>query len=160
MAQRSDGLVVFAALCIPPTPLNPRHRIVRRRKIDDFLPFGLGCPVGSVLCGPSEFIARARARQAWGYGAQEAFSNDELIAEKYRGIRPAPGYPAQPDHTEKGVLFELLDATKMAGIGLTEVVSGCLALLGNPDGSFAAGDPNRWQIFLHPWASPVMSCPP
>ena len=44
----------------------------------------------------------------------------ELIAENYRGIRPAPGYPACPDHTEKGLLFELLDATKNAGINLTE----------------------------------------
>ena len=50
------------------------------------------------------------ARGDWGYGAEEQLSNDELIAEKYRGIRPAPGYPACPDHTEKRTLFELLDA--------------------------------------------------
>jgi len=56
----------------------------------------------------------------WGYAADETLSNDELIAEKYRGIRPAPGYPAQPDHTEKGTLFALLDATEAVGIRLTE----------------------------------------
>ncbi len=61
-----------------------------------------------------------QARTDWGYGAEERLSNDELIAEKYRGIRPAPGYPACPDHTEKGPLFELLDATRAAGIHLTE----------------------------------------
>ena len=47
-------------------------------------------------------------------------SNDELIGEKYRGIRPAPGYPAQPDHTEKRTLFQLLDAERATGIKLTE----------------------------------------
>jgi 5-methyltetrahydrofolate--homocysteine methyltransferase len=50
----------------------------------------------------------------------EKLSNVEMIAEKYRGIRPAPGYPAQPDHTEKATLFKLLDAEKAAGVKLTE----------------------------------------
>jgi 5-methyltetrahydrofolate--homocysteine methyltransferase len=61
-----------------------------------------------------------RARIAWGYGADEGLSNDELIAEKYRGIRPAAGYPACPDHTEKATLWELLDAEAKTGIKLTE----------------------------------------
>ncbi|MFG1358784.1 methionine synthase [Xanthobacter pseudotagetidis] len=56
----------------------------------------------------------------WGYAAEETLSNEDLIGEKYRGIRPAPGYPAQPDHTEKATLFKLLDATALAGIHLTE----------------------------------------
>jgi 5-methyltetrahydrofolate--homocysteine methyltransferase len=50
----------------------------------------------------------------------ENLSNEDLIAEKYRGIRPAAGYPATPDHTEKGTIFKLLDAEKTAGISLTE----------------------------------------
>ncbi len=58
-------------------------------------------------------------RELWGYGAQESLSNEELIAEKYQGIRPAPGYPACPDHTEKGPLFDLLDAPAI-GMTLTE----------------------------------------
>lgn len=62
----------------------------------------------------------ATARQEWGYGQQESLTNDDLIAEKYRGIRPAPGYPAQPDHTEKRTLFDLLDAEAATGITLTE----------------------------------------
>jgi 5-methyltetrahydrofolate--homocysteine methyltransferase len=58
-------------------------------------------------------------RELWGYAKNENLTNDELIKEKYQGIRPAPGYPACPDHTEKKLLFELLDADKV-GITLTE----------------------------------------
>ncbi|MEA1651375.1 methionine synthase [Nitrospirillum sp. BR 11164] len=58
--------------------------------------------------------------ELWGYAAGENLSNEDLIAEKYRGIRPAPGYPACPDHTEKGILWQLLDAEKNAGVTLTE----------------------------------------
>jgi 5-methyltetrahydrofolate--homocysteine methyltransferase len=59
-------------------------------------------------------------KEFWGYAADESFTNDQLIKESYQGIRPAPGYPAQPDHTEKGTLFKLLDAEAKAGIKLTE----------------------------------------
>ncbi|HTL05016.1 MAG TPA: methionine synthase [Gemmatimonadales bacterium] len=59
-------------------------------------------------------------RELWGYARDEALGNDELIRERYQGIRPAPGYPACPDHTEKQTLFELLNATEHAGIRLTE----------------------------------------
>jgi len=62
--------------------------------------------------------ARVR-REFWGYAADERLGNDELVAEKYRGIRPAPGYPACPDHTEKGSLFGLLGAGEI-GMSLTE----------------------------------------
>jgi 5-methyltetrahydrofolate--homocysteine methyltransferase len=58
-------------------------------------------------------------RDFWGYAADEGLSNEQLIAEKYRGIRPAPGYPAQPDHTEKGTLFKLLNSERI-GVQLTE----------------------------------------
>jgi 5-methyltetrahydrofolate--homocysteine methyltransferase len=67
----------------------------------------------------AEWLHR-QARIAWGFGAAENLSNDELIKEKYRGIRPAPGYPAQPDHTEKRILFDLLGAEKKASVTLTE----------------------------------------
>ena len=49
-------------------------------------------------------------REFWGYAPEERFTNDQLIREEYRGIRPAPGYPACPDHTEKATLWQLLDA--------------------------------------------------
>ena len=63
--------------------------------------------------------ARVR-RELWAYAPDEAFTPDELIAEPYHGIRPAPGYPAQPDHTEKATLFRLLDAERSTGVKLTE----------------------------------------
>ncbi|WP_422038094.1 methionine synthase [Roseibium sp.] len=59
-------------------------------------------------------------KDLWGYAADETLSTDDIIAEKYHGIRPAPGYPAQPDHTEKDTLFRLLDAERLTGIQLTE----------------------------------------
>ena len=66
-------------------------------------------------------LMHIRVRQElWGYAPDERCSVEELIDEKYRGIRPAPGYPACPDHTEKGLLFDLLDAPVRAGITLTE----------------------------------------
>ena len=63
--------------------------------------------------------ARVR-RELWGYAPDEGFTPEELIGEPYRGIRPAPGYPAQPDHTEKATLFRLLDAERAIGVKLTE----------------------------------------
>src|SRR6185295_7667354 len=66
----------------------------------------------------AEWLHR-RVRAEWGYGADEQLSADDLIAERYRGIRPAFGYPACPDHSEKNTLFELLQAGR-AGITLTE----------------------------------------
>ena len=59
-------------------------------------------------------------KEFWGYASDEALTPEELISETYAGIRPAPGYPAQPDHTEKVTLFSLLDATKATGVTLTE----------------------------------------
>ena len=61
-----------------------------------------------------------RARAEWGYGKNEKLSVEDLIQEKYRGIRPAPGYPAQPDHTEKPIIFDLLNVSEGTGITLTE----------------------------------------
>jgi 5-methyltetrahydrofolate--homocysteine methyltransferase len=59
-------------------------------------------------------------REFWGYAGSETLENSELIREAYQGIRPAPGYPACPDHTEKGTIFDLLDVERLAGISLTE----------------------------------------
>jgi 5-methyltetrahydrofolate--homocysteine methyltransferase len=67
----------------------------------------------------AEYLHR-EARLAWGFGREERLTNEELIRERYRGIRPAPGYPASPDHVEKRTLFELLEVEPRAGITLTE----------------------------------------
>jgi 5-methyltetrahydrofolate--homocysteine methyltransferase len=68
----------------------------------------------------AEYLHEKVRREYWGYASAERLSNQDLIAEKYRGIRPAPGYPACPDHTAKTMLFRLLDAPKNAGMTLTE----------------------------------------
>lgn len=68
----------------------------------------------------AEYMHEIVRKELWGYAADEHFSNEELISEKYQGIRPAPGYPACPDHTEKTKLFELLNVTKNTSIQLTE----------------------------------------
>ncbi len=68
----------------------------------------------------AELMHRRVRQEFWGYATDESLSNEDLIRERYRGIRPAPGYPACPDHTEKSALFQLLDAEKNAGVGLSE----------------------------------------
>jgi 5-methyltetrahydrofolate--homocysteine methyltransferase len=68
----------------------------------------------------AEALHRRVRTELWGYAPDEPFDIDALIAEQYRGIRPAAGYPAQPDHTEKGTLFRLLDAEAATGLHLTE----------------------------------------
>jgi len=65
-------------------------------------------------------LLHEKARRDWGFGQDETFTNEELIDEKYRGIRPAPGYPSQPDHTEKRIVFDLLNAEENTGLKLTE----------------------------------------
>lgn len=68
----------------------------------------------------AEMLHEKVRMEYWGYAVNEGFSNDDLIREKYTGIRPAPGYPAQPDHTEKRILFDLLQTEQNTGITLTE----------------------------------------
>ncbi|MCB1886568.1 MAG: methionine synthase, partial [Rhodocyclaceae bacterium] len=68
----------------------------------------------------AEWLHERVRKEHWGYAADETLDNDALIGEQYRGIRPAPGYPACPDHTVKAALFQLLDAPTNAGMGLTE----------------------------------------
>ena len=98
------------------------------------------------------FHERVR-RELWGYAGQEVLTNQQLIREEYRGIRPAPGYPSCPDHTEKTKLWQLLDAERNAGIKLTEsfamyptaAVSGWY--IGHPDSHyFALGKIDRDQV--------------
>jgi len=114
-------------------------------------------------------------KEFWGYGADEQLSNEELIKEQYTGIRPAPGYPACPDHTEKYKLFELLQATETIGIGLTESLamypasSVCGWYFSNPQSQyFGVGKIQRDQLedyakrknmsieLAERWLSPVL----
>ena len=68
----------------------------------------------------AEHLHELVRKKYWGYSPEEEFSSDELVKETYQGIRPAPGYPAQPDHTEKKIIFDLLEVEKNTGIKLTE----------------------------------------
>ena len=68
----------------------------------------------------AEWLHQQVRTQYWAYAPDEDFDNDALIQERYSGIRPAPGYPACPDHTEKGTLFALLDPAGTCGVSLTE----------------------------------------
>jgi 5-methyltetrahydrofolate--homocysteine methyltransferase len=101
----------------------------------------------------AEWLHEEVRKHHWGYAPDEAHSNRELIEEAYAGIRPAPGYPSQPDHTEKVTLFKLLDAPENAGISLTNSfamtpassVSGIY--LSHPDSHyFAVGRIERDQV--------------
>ncbi len=91
-------------------------------------------------------LLHEQARREWSFGIEENLSSDDLIEEKYRGIRPAPGYPACPDHTEKRILFDLLEAEKNTDVRLTESfamwpaasVSGFY--FGHPDARYFAVD--------------------
>ena len=68
----------------------------------------------------AEYLHRHVRIEAWGYASDESLDNAELIKEQYRGIRPAPGYPANPDHRQKLAIWDLLDVESVAGVGLTD----------------------------------------
>ena len=121
---------------------------------------------------------RAR-REFWAYAPDETLRSDELIGEKYRGIRPAPGYPAQPDHTEKGTLFKLLDGERAIGVKLTESfamwpgASVCGLYFSHPDSYyFGVGKIERDQVddyakrkgetfaAMEKWLAPILNYDP
>ena len=121
---------------------------------------------------------RAR-REFWAYAPDEALRTDELIGEQYRGIRPAPGYPAQPDHTEKATLFKLLDGERAIGVKLTESfamwpgASVCGLYFSHPDSYyFGVGKIERDQVedyakrkgetftAMEKWLAPILNYDP
>ncbi len=89
-----------------------------RDKHDDYSAIMVQAVADRLAEALAEFLHQ-RAREDWGFGKEDRLSTDDLIAEKYRGIRPAAGYPACPDHTEKRTLFDLLDAEANTGVQLT-----------------------------------------
>ncbi len=90
------------------------------REHDDYSSIMLKALADRLAEAFAEYLHHRVRREDWGYVPDEALDNEALIDEKYSGIRPAPGYPACPDHTEKDTLFRLLDATANAGISITE----------------------------------------
>ena len=101
----------------------------------------------------AEFLHERTRKELWGYAPNEALANDELIGERYRGIRPAPGYPACPDHSEKRTIFTLLEAEARTGLQLTEscamwpASSVCGLYFSHPESTyFGVGKLGRDQI--------------
>ena len=101
----------------------------------------------------AELMHEKVRKELWGYEKDEKLSNEDLIQEKYNGIRPAPGYPASPDHTEKRTLFDLLQAENNTDIQLTEsyammpASSVCGLYFSNPDAQyFSVGKIDRDQV--------------
>jgi 5-methyltetrahydrofolate--homocysteine methyltransferase len=148
------------------------------RQHDDYASIMLKALADRLAEAFTELLHQRVRREFWGYAKDEGLSNADLIAEKYRGIRPAPGYPACPDHTEKAALFALLGAER-AGITLTESyamhpassVSGFY--LSHPESRyFAIGKADRDQIAdyarrksmsveeLERWLAPVLGYEP
>lgn len=97
-----------------------KHVMAFHEKGDDYSKILVSALSDRLAEAFAEHIHARLRREFWPYAADETLSNEELIKEQYRGIRPAPGYPAQPDHTEKETLFSLLDAENQTGITLTE----------------------------------------
>ncbi|WP_421790842.1 methionine synthase [Hyphobacterium sp.] len=90
---------------------------------DDYSAIMLAALADRIAEAFAEYLHERVRKDIWGYAADEKYSNEQLIKEAYQGIRPAPGYPSQPDHTEKLTLFELLDASKNCGVDLTETLA-------------------------------------
>ena len=120
---------------------------------DDYSSIMLKALADRLAEAAAEHFHERLRREFWGYASDERLTTEDLVREAYRGIRPAPGYPACPDHTEKAKLFELLDATRQSGITLTEsfamlptaAVSGWY--IGHPDARyFAVGKIDRDQV--------------
>jgi len=108
------GFAVTAGLGIEP------HLERFRQDNDDYSAIILKALADRLAEALAEYMHRKVRTELWGYAAGETLDNEALIAEAYRGIRPAPGYPACVDHTEKATLFRILEATRNAGVELTE----------------------------------------
>ncbi|QKK02201.1 MAG: methionine synthase [Pseudomonadota bacterium] len=120
VAPADSGIEDWAGLFAVTTGLGLEDALEQFPKTDDYSRILLQSMADRLAEALAEaFHARVR-RVLWGYAADEALDNDDLIAERYHGIRPAPGYPACPDHSEKEKLFRLLDVTDRIGVSLTE----------------------------------------
>ncbi|HYJ20361.1 MAG TPA: vitamin B12 dependent-methionine synthase activation domain-containing protein, partial [Burkholderiales bacterium] len=121
VAPRDSGIRDYIGAFAVTAGIGIDERVVAfEKKHDDYNAIMLKALADRLAEAFAELMHQRVRREFWGYAADEAWSIEDLIDEKYRGIRPAPGYPACPEHTEKGLLFDLLGAAKSAGITLTE----------------------------------------
>ena len=141
VAPRSTGLADHVGAFAVTTGLGVAELVARYEKDhDDYHAIMVKALADRLAEAFAELVHR-RARHAWGYGAAEALTMEDLLAERYRGIRPAFGYPACPDHTEKRALFELLGATEQ-GITLTDTFA--MAPAASVSGLFLAHPASRY----------------
>jgi 5-methyltetrahydrofolate--homocysteine methyltransferase len=121
MAPKETGLADYVGAFAVTTGIGEAEALTRHiDKTDDYGRIMLKALADRLAEAFAERMHERVRRELWGYAPNEKLTNEEMIAEAYRGIRPAPGYPAQPDHTEKETIFRLLDAEAQAGIKLTE----------------------------------------
>jgi 5-methyltetrahydrofolate--homocysteine methyltransferase len=119
LKSKADGPDWIGGFCVTAGHGELERAEAFKKKHDDYSSIMVKALADRFAEGFAEYLHARVRREFWGYAADEKLSNEELIAEKYAGIRPAPGYPSQPDHTEKAALFDLLDAPKRAGVELT-----------------------------------------
>ncbi len=121
VAPRASGVADWAGAFVVTAGIGIETRLAEFEKThDDYSSIMLKALADRLAEAFAEYLHAKVRREDWGYARDEQLDNAALIAEKYRGIRPAPGYPACPDHTEKGDLFRLLDAEAAIGVSLTE----------------------------------------
>ena len=121
VAPRASGVADWAGAFVVTAGIGIETKLAEfERTHDDYSSIMLKALADRLAEAFAEYLHAKVRREDWGYARDEQLDNAALIAEKYRGIRPAPGYPACPDHTEKGDLFRLLDAEAAIGVSLTE----------------------------------------
>jgi 5-methyltetrahydrofolate--homocysteine methyltransferase len=154
VAPRDSGLRDYVGAFAVTAGLGLEPRVAAfRRAHDDYTSIMLQALADRLAEAGTEYLHARVRREYWGYAADETLGNEALIGEQYRGIRPAPGYPACPDHTEKTTLWQLLDVEKNVGIQLTEsfvmlpAASVCGWYLSHPESRyFAVGRIGRDQV--------------
>jgi 5-methyltetrahydrofolate--homocysteine methyltransferase len=121
IAPKTSGMQDYIGAFVVTAGLGIEHYIADfEAKQDDYNSIMIKALADRLAEAFAEYLHEKVRRELWGYAPEEALENTALIAEKYRGIRPAPGYPACPDHLEKLGIFSLLDATAQIGVALTE----------------------------------------
>jgi 5-methyltetrahydrofolate--homocysteine methyltransferase len=153
VAPRDSGLKDYVGAFAVTAGLGEDEIAARfKRANDDYSAIMVSALADRLAEAFAERLHQLTRKEFWGFAAGESLSNEDLIAEKYQGIRPAPGYPAQPDHTEKGTLFKLLDAERI-GVKLTESfamwpgAAVCGLYFSHPDSAyFGVGKIERDQV--------------
>ena len=121
IAPKETGLSDYVGAFAVTAGLGSHHKIVEfKDALDDYSAILLESLADRLAEAFAERMHQRVRKEFWGYQPDETLDNEALIGERYVGIRPAPGYPACPEHTEKATLFELMDVTRRAGIELTE----------------------------------------